>query len=72
MKNILLRRLLDSSKKGAWLTNDLPWNEKRVLAYIIYQFGQKNKFLQKLTQGDIFGKKDEQSSKSCFSDFSFA
>ena len=33
---------------------------------------KKNKFLQKLTQGDIFGKKDEQSSKSCFSDFSFA
>ena len=42
MKNILLRRLLDSSKKGAWLTNDLPWNDKRVLAYIIYQIWTKN------------------------------
>ena len=49
----------------------MEW-QKSVGIHYLSNLDKKNKFLQKLTQGDIFGEKDEQSSKSCFSDFSFA
>lgn len=45
---------------------------RRMLSYIICQIWIKNKFLQKLNKGEIIGEKDELSSESCLSDFSFA